>query len=62
MPERKTLELARKAKQEGKAPTTQAGEFVREEMEHIREVSTAPARRNRRSRSDFRRPGGLVSS
>ena len=37
MPERKTLERARKAKQEGKAPTTQAGEFVREEMEHIRE-------------------------
>ena len=37
MPERKTLERARKAKREGKAPTTQAGEFVREEMEHIRE-------------------------
>ena len=36
MPERKTLERARKAKREGKAPTTQAGEFVREEMEHIR--------------------------
>jgi hypothetical protein len=37
MPERKTLERAGKAKREGKAPTTQAGEFVREEMEHIRE-------------------------
>jgi hypothetical protein len=37
MPERKTVERARKAKREGKAPTTQAGEFVREEMEHIRE-------------------------
>ena len=37
MPERKTLERARKPKREGKAPTTQAGEFVREEMEHIRE-------------------------
>lgn len=37
MPKRKTLERARKAKQEGKAPTTQAGEFVREEVEHIRE-------------------------
>ena len=37
MPERKTLERARKAKQAGKAPSTQAGEFVREEMEHIRE-------------------------
>jgi hypothetical protein len=37
MPEQKTLKRARKAKREGKAPTTQAGEFVREEMEHIRE-------------------------
>ena len=37
MPEKKTLERARKDKQEGKAPTTQAGEFVREEMDHIRE-------------------------
>jgi hypothetical protein len=36
MPERKTLERARKAKRAGKAPTTQAGEFVHEEMEHIR--------------------------
>ena len=37
MPEKKTLERARRDKREGKAPTTQAGEFVREEMEHIRE-------------------------
>jgi hypothetical protein len=37
MPEQETLERAREAKQQGKAPTTQAGEFVREEMEHIRE-------------------------
>jgi hypothetical protein len=37
MPERRTVERARKAKRQGKAPTTQAGEFVREEMEHIRE-------------------------
>jgi Family of unknown function (DUF6496) len=37
MPERKTLERARQAKRQGKAPTTQAGEFVREEIEHIRE-------------------------
>ena len=36
MPEKKTIERARKAKREGKAPTTQAGEFVREEIEHIR--------------------------
>ena len=37
MPERKTIERARKDKREGKAATTQAGEFVREEMDHIRE-------------------------
>src|SRR6478609_4606525 len=37
MPEKKTLERARRDKQQGKAPGTQAGEFVREEMEHIRE-------------------------
>ena len=37
MPEKKTLERARQDAREGKAPTTQAGEFVREEMEHIRE-------------------------
>ena len=36
MPERKTLERARRAKREGKSPTTQAGEFVREEIEHVR--------------------------
>jgi hypothetical protein len=37
MPEKKTVERARAAKRQGKAPSTQAGEFVREEMEHIRE-------------------------
>lgn len=37
MPEKKTVIRAKKAQREGKAPTTQAGEFVREEFEHIRE-------------------------
>jgi hypothetical protein len=37
MPEKKTLERAREDKREGKAPTTQAGEFVREEIEHVRQ-------------------------
>ncbi|HJU12100.1 MAG TPA: DUF6496 domain-containing protein, partial [Candidatus Binataceae bacterium] len=36
MPERETRRRARKDAAEGKAPTTQAGEFVREEIEHIR--------------------------
>ena len=37
MPEKRTIERARKDAREGKAPSTQAGEFVREEMEHIRQ-------------------------
>jgi len=37
MPERETLERARHDAKEGKAPSTRAGEFVREEMHHIRE-------------------------
>jgi hypothetical protein len=37
MPEKKTIRSAQKKKRAGKAPTTQAGEFVREEMHHIRE-------------------------
>jgi hypothetical protein len=35
--EKKTIARARKDEREGKSPTTQAGEFVREEMHHIRE-------------------------
>src|SRR6187455_11036 len=37
MPERKTLERARRDRAQGKAASTQAGEFVKEEMDHIRE-------------------------
>jgi len=37
MPDKRTLQQARKDKREGKAPSTQAGEFVHEEMKHIRE-------------------------
>jgi len=37
MPEHETLERAREDKAEGKSASTQAGEFVREEMHHIRE-------------------------
>ena len=36
MPEEETVERAREDEREGKSPSTQAGEFVREEMEHIR--------------------------
>jgi hypothetical protein len=37
MPEKETVERARQDRRQGKAPSTQAGEFVREEMHHIRE-------------------------
>jgi Family of unknown function (DUF6496) len=37
MPEKKTIETARRARREGKRPTTQAGAFVREEIRHVRE-------------------------
>jgi hypothetical protein len=37
MPEQETLERARENAAEGKSPSTQAGEFVREEIEHVRE-------------------------
>jgi hypothetical protein len=37
MPDKETLERAEEDAREGKSPSTQAGEFVREEMHHIRE-------------------------
>lgn len=37
MPEKETIERARQDAEEGKAPSTQAGEFVREEIHHVRE-------------------------
>jgi hypothetical protein len=37
MPEKETIERAKEDEREGKSPSTQAGEFVREEMDHIRE-------------------------
>jgi hypothetical protein len=37
MPEEETIDRAREDEREGLSPSTQAGEFVREEMEHIRE-------------------------
>jgi len=37
MPEKSTIAMARRDKRQGKAASTQAGEFVREEIHHIRE-------------------------
>jgi hypothetical protein len=37
MPEKENIERAEEDAREGKAPTTRAGEFVREEIHHVRE-------------------------
>jgi hypothetical protein len=37
MPEQETIRRAERDKQEGKSPSTQAGEFVREEIDHVRQ-------------------------
>jgi len=37
MPDKETLKRVAKDRREGKSPSTQAGEFVREEIHHIRE-------------------------
>lgn len=37
MPEKETVARARRDKKGGKSPSTQAGEFIREEIHHIRE-------------------------
>jgi hypothetical protein len=37
MPEKETLRRARQDRRQGKSPSTQAGEFVREEIHHVRE-------------------------
>ena len=37
MPEKRTTERARRKLRQGKSPSTAAGEFVREEIEHVRE-------------------------
>ncbi len=37
MPEKETMEAAKRDLREGKSPSTAAGEFVREEIDHVRE-------------------------
>jgi hypothetical protein len=37
MPEQETMERARKDRRAGKPPSTEAGEFVREEIHQVRE-------------------------
>ncbi len=45
MPEKETLRRAEQDRKEGKSPSTQAGEFVREEIEHVREGKHGVANR-----------------
>jgi hypothetical protein len=42
MPEKRTTERARRKLRQGKSPSTAAGEFVREEIEHVREGKHGP--------------------
>jgi hypothetical protein len=37
MPEQEVIDRANRDQEQGKSPSTQAGEFVREEIHHIRE-------------------------
>lgn len=67
MPEKRTMERARRAKRQGKAASTQAGEFVREEIHHVREgkhgarsakqVIAIGLSKARRARVRTKRPG-----
>jgi len=63
MPERKTLERARKDRRAGKSASTQAGEFVKEAMHHMRR-GQGPARSSRQAvaigLSEARRSGVKV--
>jgi hypothetical protein len=45
MPKREMIKRARKDAAEGKSPGTQAGEFVREEIKHIRKGKRGPRNR-----------------
>jgi hypothetical protein len=46
MPDKETLKRAQEDAREGKSPSTQAGEFVREEIDHIREGKHGAASSN----------------
>jgi hypothetical protein len=37
MPERTTIRRAERARKQGKSPATQAGAFVKEEMDHVKQ-------------------------
>lgn len=61
MPAKRTIERTRKDAQEGKAPSTQAGEFVREEIQHVREGKHG-ARSNKQRHRDWTFEGSAIWS
>ena len=50
MPLKKTIKLAKKDKAEGKSASTQAGEFVKEEIDSIRKGNMGQGQPNRQLR------------
>jgi hypothetical protein len=58
MPEKETIERAQEDARQGKAPSTQAGEFVHEEIEHIREGKHGARSTSRLSRLGCPKRGG----
>ena len=63
MPEQRTIERVRRDKRAGKAPTTQAGEFVHEEIRHVREGkhgARSPKQVIAIGLSKARKEGGMV--
>jgi len=62
MPDKKTMERAKQDKQKGKSPTTQAGEFVREEIHHVREGKHGARSPQQAIAIGFRRRAGPAST
>ena len=56
MPEKETLRRAARDRREGKSPSTQAGEFVREEVHHVREGKHAFLPPNNDIKANFIEP------
>ncbi|MGH6673314.1 MAG: hypothetical protein ACRECV_15250 [Xanthobacteraceae bacterium] len=58
MPRKETIERARRDKHEGKSPSTQAGEFVHEEIDKIRRGEHGARSTKQAIAIGFRGPGG----
>jgi hypothetical protein len=58
VPTDQVLKRAREDDRKSKPPSTQAREFVREEIEHVREGRLDASQQSRRSQSAFRKRAG----